>query len=116
MGRITGISREGAAQRIDISTTADLLQYVAPKGSIAVDGVSLTVADIAAAGFSVAIIPHTQSATTLQHWRVSDDVNLETDIIGKYVARLLHLAQPPAHGDTGGDGLSMEALQRLGFA
>ncbi|MBV9134853.1 MAG: riboflavin synthase [Chloroflexi bacterium] len=67
----------------------NVLRYVVYKGSIAVDGVSLTVAATDDASFSVAIIPHTQSVTTLGFRRVGDHVNLETDVIARYVERLL---------------------------
>lgn len=67
----------------------DGLRYVAPKGSVAVDGVSLTVVDVLADGFSVAVIPHTAAVTTLGHRRTGETVNLEFDVIAKYVARLL---------------------------
>jgi riboflavin synthase len=67
----------------------DVLRYVVYKGSIAVDGVSLTVAGVDATSFSVAIIPHTQSVTTLGFRRVGEQVNLETDVIARYVERLL---------------------------
>ena len=68
---------------------ADGLRYVAPKGSIAVDGVSLTVVDVDQDGFTVAVIPHTAAVTTLGRRRPGDHVNLEFDVIAKYVARLL---------------------------
>jgi riboflavin synthase len=67
----------------------DVLRYVVYKGSIAVDGVSLTVAGLDATSFSVAIIPHTQTVTTLGFRRVGEQVNLETDIIARYIERLL---------------------------
>ncbi len=67
----------------------EVLRYVVYKGSIAVDGVSLTVAGVDATSFSVAIIPHTQSVTTLGFRRVGEQVNLETDVIARYVERLL---------------------------
>ncbi len=63
-------------------------QQIASKGSIAVDGVSLTVVDVEPSRFSVALIPHTLAATTLGRLAVGDSVNLETDLIAKYVARL----------------------------
>jgi len=65
----------------------DLMQQIAPKGSIAVDGVSLTVVDVLADRFSVALIPHTLAATTLGRLAVGDAVNLETDVLAKYVGR-----------------------------
>jgi riboflavin synthase len=68
---------------------AELLRQVAPKGSIAVDGVSLTVVDAEAERFSVALIPHTLAVTTLGRLKVGDPVNLETDLIAKYVAKQL---------------------------
>jgi riboflavin synthase len=71
------------------SASAELLKQVAAKGSIAVDGVSLTVVDVEPTRFSVALIPHTLAATTLGRLTVGDGVNLETDLIAKYVARLV---------------------------
>ena len=68
---------------------ADLLRYVAEKGSIAVDGTSLTVAGVDGAGFAVALIPHTLEATTLGGLEPGDPVNLEGDVLAKYVERLL---------------------------
>ncbi len=71
------------------SAPAELLKQIASKGSIAVDGVSLTVVDAARDRFSVALIPLTLGATTLGRLAVGDSVNLETDLIAKYVARLV---------------------------
>ncbi|MBO4396424.1 MAG: riboflavin synthase [Eubacterium sp.] len=71
------------------SGDADLLRYVVQKGSIAIDGISLTVAEVDDTGFSVSIIPHTISQTTLHEKRTGDIVNIETDIIGKYVEKLI---------------------------
>jgi riboflavin synthase len=71
------------------SAAADVLRYVVYKGSIAVDGVSLTVAGLDENSFTVAIIPHTQAVTTLGFRQVGDRVNLETDVIARYVERLL---------------------------
>ncbi len=68
---------------------SDLLRYLVPKGSITVDGVSLTVVSVEADGFSVAVIPHTADVTTLGSRRPGDLVNLEIDVIAKYVERLL---------------------------
>jgi riboflavin synthase len=71
------------------SAPAELLKQIASKGSIAVDGVSLTVVEVERERFSVALIPHTLAATTLGRLNVGDSVNLETDLIAKYVARLI---------------------------
>jgi riboflavin synthase len=77
------------APGLRVRMPADLLRYVAPKGSITVDGVSLTVVDVTADGFTVAVIPHTADVTTLGRLRPGDRVNLEVDVIAKYVERLV---------------------------
>lgn len=74
---------------LEIRATADLLRYVVVKGSIALCGVSLTINAVSRESFSVAIIPHTAQVTTLGDLRVGDRVNLETDIVGKYVEKLV---------------------------
>lgn len=79
----------GANIEISVRATRDLLRYVVEKGSIAVDGISLTVNRVDAKSFSVALIPHTVENTTLADKRVGDTVNLEVDIIAKYVEKLL---------------------------
>ncbi|NIK77533.1 riboflavin synthase [Paenibacillus castaneae] len=73
---------------------SDLLRYVIPKGSITIDGISLTVIDTSANTLSVSIIPHTLSQTALQYKHAGDNVNIECDVIGKYVDHLLHYKQP----------------------
>lgn len=88
-GRITRIRPDGNAVWYTISATPSLLRYIVEKGSIAIDGISLTVAQVTGRDFSVSIIPHTQGQTTLSARRVGDTVNLETDCIGKYVEKLL---------------------------
>lgn len=72
-----------------VRAPAPVLRYVVPKGSIAVDGISLTVVDCDAEGFSVTVVPHTWQVTNLRFRRPGDRVNLEADLIGKYVERLL---------------------------
>ena len=79
------------------------------KGSVAVDGISLTLVDVQRERFSVALIPHTLAQTTLQHKREGDPVNIETDILGKYVRRFLGR-------DPGSGGVDMDLLRRTGFA
>lgn len=88
-GRITRIRPDGNAVWYTVSATPSLLRYIVEKGSIAIDGISLTVAQVTGRDFSVSIIPHTQGQTTLSARRVGDTVNLETDCIGKYVEKLL---------------------------
>jgi riboflavin synthase len=107
---VVGQRRPGPAHfQLQIELPAPLGTLVIEKGSIAVDGVSLTVNSIKGAAFSVNIIPFTARKTTLGALRVGDRVNLEADLIGKYVARLLGK-------DSGkGQGVTMEVLTRHGF-
>ena len=84
----------------------ELLRYVVEKGSIAIDGISLTVAKVSHTDFTVSLIPHTGEETTLLKHRSGEIVNLETDIIGKYVEKLMQ----PRSG-----GVTMELLQQNGF-
>ena len=90
-GRIETVSPEGEFYRVRISFPPALAPYFIEKGSVAVDGISLTIASLADATFDVQIIPHTWSATTLRHAQPGDPVNLECDMVGKYVLRSLSL-------------------------
>jgi riboflavin synthase len=85
LGRLRKIEKIGSETRLSFTAPPEIMQYIVPKGSIAVDGVSLTIADCGSEGFSVAVIPHTLSSTTLGEKNSGSFVNLETDIIGKYV-------------------------------
>ncbi len=89
VGRVRAITDEGRGQRWWFDAPPALLRYVAWKGSIAVDGVSLTIAALDDAGFAVALIPHTIAATTFHVRRAGDPVNLEIDTVARYVERLL---------------------------
>jgi len=89
---------------------ANYAKYVVEKGSVTVDGISLTVNTVAHDGFSVNVIPHTSASTTLQYRRAGDEMNMETDILGKYVERLL------AHGkEAVTSGLTLDKLAKNGF-
>ena len=88
-GRIAGIRKDGNAVWYDIETTEDIAGLIVEKGSIAVDGISLTVAGVSGNMFSVSVIPHTIEATILPSKKAGMTVNLETDIIGKYVKKLM---------------------------
>jgi riboflavin synthase len=89
LGRVLSIHDDGRAQRWRFGAPAELLRYIAHKGSIAVDGVSLTVNAVDAEGFEVALIPHTVTHTRFDETRVGDPVNLEVDLIARYAERLL---------------------------
>ena len=95
---------------IEFAGPAELLAQIVPKGSVAVDGVSLTVVKADKQHFSVALIPTTLAETTLKNLSPGDEVNVETDVIGKYVLRYL---EQMAGG--GGGGLSLDSLRRAGF-
>jgi len=89
VGRVRATAPEGDGKRIWIDAAPDVLRYVVDKGSITVQGTSLTVAGLDDAGFAVALIPHTLAETTLDELSPGDRVNLETDVLAKYVERLL---------------------------
>jgi riboflavin synthase len=89
VGSVRSVEPEGEGKRIWFAAPPELLRYVALKGSIAVQGTSLTVAAVDGAGFAVALIPHTLEATTLGALEPEDLVNLETDVLAKYVEKLL---------------------------
>ena len=89
LGRITRWERAGQDHVLDIAAPPEVRRYVVFKGSIAVDGISLTVAGVSRRGFRVWIIPHTWEVTVLRERRVGDAVNLEADLLGKYVEKFL---------------------------
>jgi len=89
VGRVRSTEPEGDGRRLRIDTPPDVLRYCVEKGSISVEGVSLTVAELHDDGFSVALIPHTLAVTTLGRLESGDAVNLEADVLAKYVERLV---------------------------
>jgi riboflavin synthase len=91
VGQVDGIERAGEWVTMWFRAPQALLQQIVPKGSVAIDGVSLTVVEVAADRFSVALIPHTLEITTLGLRQPGDEVNIETDILGKYVQQMLRL-------------------------
>jgi riboflavin synthase len=88
-GRIKALERRGRDHVLEISASKDILRYVVFKGSVAVDGISLTVAEEIKGGFRIWIIPHTYEVTALHERKVGDLVNLEADMLGKYVERFV---------------------------
>jgi len=89
VGTVRSVDPEGDGRRVWIDAEPELLRYLVEKGSITVEGVSLTVAELDAEGFAVALVQHTLAATTLGGLAPGDKVNLETDVLAKYVERLL---------------------------
>ncbi len=88
LARVVRIEKEDDARRVWFEASGDLLRYLVPKGSVALDGVSLTVVDVGIKTFQVALIPHTLGATTLGKLEIGSIVNLEVDLLAKYVERL----------------------------
>jgi riboflavin synthase len=111
VGRIRRVAPSGEAREITITAPDSVVPFLAPKGSIAVDGISLTVNEVRGADFTVMIIPHTLASTTLVDSGPGVDVNLEADVIARYV-------QIMATGRGGGvrGALSEEALRSLGWS
>jgi riboflavin synthase len=89
VGTVTSVEPEGEGLRMAVESDEDVCRYCIEKGSIALDGVSLTIAGLTDGGFELALVPHTLEQTTLSALRPGDRVNLEVDVLGKYVERLL---------------------------
>lgn len=111
-GRIVEQRKEGNAVWVRIGTTPEILRLIVEKGSITIDGISLTVAALDSDSFQVSIIPHTGSETILLGKKAGDVVNLENDIIGKYVQRLL---TNPAPEEAPESKVTWEFLAENGF-
>ena len=109
-GSITDIKNDGIAVWYTVSAAPEILRYIVEKGSIAVDGISLTVAKVTDTSFSVSVIPHTASQTILGTKKTGDTVNLENDIIGKYAEKLMKPAETPETG-----GITMDFLAKNGY-
>lgn len=110
-GTISQVRSEGNAVWYTISASSTLLRYIIEKGSIAIDGISLTVAQVGKQHFSVSIIPHTCSNTTLSKKVTGDIVNLENDVVGKYIEKLIS----PADTSPTDSHITPEFLAKFGF-
>ena len=109
IGTIRSYRREENAVWVTIETKPEILRLIVEKGSICIDGISLTVAGVTEDAFSVSIIPHTGEETTLLRHEPGAQVNLENDVVGKYVERLMSFAG--AESQTRNSGMTMELLQ-----
>ena len=104
--KVASIYDNGRAKDIWLEMPAELKQYIVKKGSITIDGISLTVNDVNESQFKLTIVPHTSAETTLDTLCIGDSVNVEIDVIARYVERLLN---------TKNEGVSMDLLARTGF-
>jgi riboflavin synthase len=109
VGRLTARRQDGRSWRLEIEVPEALARYVARKGSVCVDGISLTVNEVQGARFGVNIVPHTMEATNLGERRPGDTVNIEVDIVARYLERLMGAG-------TKAGALSRGLLEEYGFA
>ena len=117
VGVVTGVLSTPDEWRVTIEPPAALADYIIPKGSVALDGVSLTIASVDAGRFDVALIPTTLQLTTLGHTREGDRINIEADILAKTVVHFLRNHPAVGGGKPGGDpGVTMQTLRDAGFA
>ena len=114
LGTVTACNEDSRSVQFSIEAPAELARYIAVKGSICVDGVSLTVNAVDGAVFELNIVPHTLTETTLQAYRVGRQVNLEVDLVARYLERLL-LGDKAAQPGVGGE-ITRELLESCGFA
>lgn len=110
-GTIVSLRKEENAVWVGIKTEPEIMRLVIEKGSICIDGISLTVAAVGTDNFQVSVIPHTGEETTLLKKQPGDMINLENDIIGKYVERLMGLRE--AENSRSRDGLTMDQLKEF---
>ena len=113
-GVITSYRREENAVWVAIETVPEILNLIVEKGSICIDGISLTVAKVGNTDFQVSVIPHTGEETTLLKKKPGSRVNLENDIVGKYIQKLMGL-EPAIKDNKRSSGITMEFLEEYGF-
>ncbi len=116
-GRVEAMEKEGIATLMRVSVPRNVLKYIAEKGSVTLDGTSLTVVHAGEDSFTVSLIPHTLSSTALGFLRTGSPVNVEVDMLARYVERLLDCssAHTGARGGKDGSGLTLDYLIENGF-
>lgn len=108
-GTIIGMHREENAVWVTISAEPSIMKFIVEKGSVCLDGISLTVAKVGTTDFSVSVIPHTGEETTLLRKKVGSPINIENDVVGKYVERLLNFKNNES------TGITMDFLKKYDF-
>lgn len=114
IGTIANMRKDGNALWFSISAPKKIMKYIIEKGSVALDGISLTVAEVSENSFSVSVIPHTMENTCLLNKKENDGVNIENDLIGKYVEKLMQIGNSAA-GDHQKSNITEEFLLKNGF-
>ena len=109
IGQITSIKNVGNSTVFEIRAQKDIMKYLIYKGSVSVNGVSLTISDVAQNSFCVSVIPHTLKNTTFNNLKISDEVNLEPDMVAKYIEKLM------LRDDNTGSKITFEFLKENGF-
>ena len=117
VGTLAAMQEEGNAILLTVRAGADILRYIVEKGSVALDGISLTVARVSAADFTVSLIPHTREITNLREKRSGSRLNIETDILGKYVEKLFPGVRTQGESDApkSAGKITMDFLRQQGF-
>lgn len=117
VGTIAAMQEEGNAILLTVRAGADILRYIVEKGSVALDGISLTVARVSAADFTVSLIPHTREITNLREKHSGSRLNIETDILGKYVEKLFPGVRTQGESDApkSAGKITMDFLRQQGF-
>jgi riboflavin synthase len=110
IGRVRRVKHDADSLIIEVDAEASILKYLVDKGSVAIDGISLTVNSLTQTGFTVNIIGHTEKETTLASKKAGSEVNIETDIIGKYIEKLLSVRKSP-----GQEGITLTKLAQEGY-
>ena len=116
IGKISSVAARDGCVDYTVEIPRELAMYISKKGSVAVDGVSLTVNDAWESSFRLTIIPHTTKATNIGSWHVGTEVNVEVDLLARYVERMLGLSknsENPQQKETG--GVTADMLARCGF-
>ncbi|MEC9485627.1 MAG: riboflavin synthase [Candidatus Izemoplasma sp.] len=108
IGKIKQKQQVGIATKYTISVAESLSRYIVSKGSVAIDGISLTVIDVTPTSFTVSLIPHTKNETTLHDKTIGDTVNIENDIVGKYIEKFMNTASTSK-------GITQEVLRKYGY-
>lgn len=113
-GEIIAMEKDDNAVRVTLTSVPKVMKYIVPEGSVALDGVSLTVAQLGENDFTVSLIPHTAQVTTLLDKKVGDRLNIENDVVGKYVERLLSFSGKNAAAEKK-SAISLSFLRENGF-